>query len=166
MSATTAQPLAATPNVSQTVATTPSTIIAPLREWVTAILALLLVLGSITVIIIALTHVDNDTQFKNAKDVLLLVNPLLGLVIGFYFTKSAVEGRAEHAEASATQALDTAKNAEVARTNAENTAVAQKEVLRDAASFITDFTQGRAEAQAAGSDRAKQVLDRIQQALR
>ncbi len=117
MSEIAAQPLTATGTQKSDQGVHASPPIAPaLREWVTAILSVLIVIGSMYVIHHdVLGNISNDNKFKNAKDILLLVNPLLGLVIGFYFTKNAVEGRAEHAETSAKQALDTAKSAEALR---------------------------------------------------
>jgi calcineurin-like phosphoesterase family protein len=146
----------------------PSTTAGSLREWVTAILAVLIVVGAMFAIGAVLKNIDDDTKFKNAKDILLLVNPLLGLVIGFYFTKNAVEGRAEHAEASAKQALDTAKSAETARTAAKEDSEQKGAVLREVANFLREGGSGPvaiARAATTAADRVNVLLDRIQRVL-
>src|SRR5216110_1104429 len=74
-----------------------------LREAVAATIALLIVLGTTVMLYIVFTrYVAGDDQaadkhFERAKDLLLFVNPLLGVVIGYYFNKVSTEARAEKA---------------------------------------------------------------------
>jgi len=57
------------------------------REYVAAMIAVIVMLGTIVMMIIALRYVNSSDQFSRAKDMLLLINPLLGVVIGYYFNK-------------------------------------------------------------------------------
>ena len=70
------------------------------REYVTAALAGIVVLGTMVMVAFAFASVNVPDTFNRAKDLLLFLNPLVGLVIGYYFSKVSSEGRAESAEAT------------------------------------------------------------------
>ena len=53
--------------------------------------------GLMMIVTYALLIFATDPIYSRAKDLLLFINPLIGIVIGYYFSK----GRAEKAEASA-----------------------------------------------------------------
>ncbi len=107
-----------------------------LREWVAALVAILVLLGTFYLVYLAVTMLGDDKRFAQVKDLLLFVNPLLGVVIGYYFNRTTSEARAENAEATAKrasataqQALDGQKTAQAEATEAKKTL----NVLTDAA---------------------------------
>lgn len=89
------------------------------REYVTATLAGIICLGTVVLVGIAFTSVGDPDTFNRAKDLLLFLNPIVGVVIGYYFTKVSTEGRAESAEANAQAASANAQRALNARATAE-----------------------------------------------
>lgn len=60
-----------------------------------------------------------DPSFQRIKDLLLFINPLVGVVIGYYFNRVSTEARAEGAERTAQLATATAQEAQSARKEAE-----------------------------------------------
>ncbi len=81
-------------------------------EFFTAVLALVIIVGSFILIGVAFNYIDApDDQFARAKDILLFVNPILGIVIGYYFNKVTSDARAETAEKAAQTAVSTARQA-------------------------------------------------------
>jgi apolipoprotein N-acyltransferase len=60
---------------------------------------------------LAFFYTSNNEAFTRAKDLLLFINPVVGVVIGFYFNKTSTEARAESAEKTARVASDTAQQA-------------------------------------------------------
>lgn len=83
------------------------------REYVTGIIALIVIIGTTALIVLAAveTNATSADQFSRVKDLLLFVNPLLGVVIGYYFTKTSTEARAESAEVTANTATANAQQA-------------------------------------------------------
>ena len=59
------------------------------REYVTASIALIIIAGTIIMIIIAMLTTGNADQTQIMKDLLLLVLPLTGTVLGYYLPKPA-----------------------------------------------------------------------------
>lgn len=98
-----------------------------LREYVSAALAGVVVLGTVAMMIMAFNYLSEPDEFDRVKGLLLFVNPLLGVVIGYYFNKATSEPRAETAEAAAKTAAASAQQATEARDKAE----AEAEVARD-----------------------------------
>lgn len=109
------------------------------REYVAAGIALLVVLGTFGMLVAAFWHIDSNESFARVKDLLLIVNPFLGVVIGYYFNKVSTEARAESAENTARTATASAQQAVTRAEVAENTAQAaqtdaqQAAIARDAA---------------------------------
>jgi hypothetical protein len=89
------------------------------REYVTAGLAGVICVGTMVMVAFAFANLNSLETFNRAKDLLLFLNPLVGLVIGYYFSKVSSEGRAESAEASAFAATANAQQAVEARSKAE-----------------------------------------------
>jgi phosphate/sulfate permease len=83
-----------------------------LREWISASIAVVVVLGSIIMIALTYSHIGDEQTFARAKDLLLFINPILGVVIGYYFNKATSEGRAEQAEQTAQTAQTQARRAD------------------------------------------------------
>src|SRR5262245_37539536 len=92
------------------------------REYVAAGIALLVVLGTFGMLIAAFWYIDSNESFARVKDLLLIVNPFLGVVIGYYFNKVSTEARAESAENTARTATASAQQAVTRAEVAENTA--------------------------------------------
>jgi hypothetical protein len=59
------------------------------------------------------------SDFGPVKELLAIVNPVVGLIIGYYFSRATTEARAETAEAAAETANDTANKAQHAASTAE-----------------------------------------------
>lgn len=93
-----------------------------LREIVTATIALVVILGSVVMVIQAFNHLGTPEEFARVKDLLLFINPLLGVVIGYYFNRVTSEARAETAETTAKSAMVNAQQAAEARDQAETEA--------------------------------------------
>jgi len=101
------------------------------REYVAAAISLSVIIGTIALMIIALSYVNSpdlapSEKFTRVKDLLLFINPLLGVVIGYYFNKVTSEARAETAETAAQSAMVTAQQADEARKLAESEAQTAK----------------------------------------
>jgi hypothetical protein len=92
------------------------------RERVTAVIAGTIVAGTIFLITAAAWLASSNEAYARVKDLLLFVNPLVGYVIGYYFTKTTTEARAESAEATAKAATLSAQQAVQAQSQAESRA--------------------------------------------
>ena len=125
------------------------------REIIAAAIAVVIVVGTVVMLIMAIYATGNDAQFGRIKDLLLILNPLLGVVLGYYFNKVSTEARAENAESTAQNAVATAQEAGKARESAEKEKeqakadteqvkvsldVAQKEV-KEVKTVLGDMTQ-------------------------
>lgn len=73
-----------------------------IREWTSVWLALPIVFVFLVGLGVAFTHEIGD--FTHVKDLLSFLSPLVGIVIGYYFSKVTTEARAESAEKSAKDA--------------------------------------------------------------
>jgi len=92
------------------------------RERVAAFIALLVILAALAMMVLAFRYIGDDDRFARAKDLLLIINPVLGVVIGYYFNKVSTEARAEGAESAARSALADARRAAESRDRAEDRA--------------------------------------------
>jgi len=81
------------------------------RERSAAIVALAIVVGSFIMIGLAMSLVSKPNEFDLAKDLLLFINPILGVAIGYFFNKVTSDARAETAEKAASNASQTAEQA-------------------------------------------------------
>ena len=97
-----------------------------LREYASAAIAGVIVLGTVAMMLLAFNYLSSPDEFDRIKDLLLFMNPLLGVVIGYYFNKATSEPRAESAEAAAKTAEASAQQATEARDNAEAEAEAAR----------------------------------------
>jgi|GEM_PF-1569544 len=115
-----ATPVAATPAAAAD-PTTAETVLHWLKESVAALIGLALVGCLLYMIRAAFGHLntgENDLSFDRIKDLLLFINPLVGVVIGYYFNRVSTEARAENAERTARGAAATALQAEAERSDA------------------------------------------------
>ncbi len=104
----------------------PDPFVRRLREFVSASIALVVILGSVVMLTQAFNYLNSPEVFDRVKDLLLFINPLLGVVVGYYFNRATSEPRAEKAETAATAAMETAQQASEARNHAEAEAEAAK----------------------------------------
>ncbi|NJN44825.1 MAG: hypothetical protein HC806_08990 [Anaerolineae bacterium] len=77
----------------------------------------------------------NEDAFGRAKDLLLFINPIVGIIIGYYFNKTTSDARAEKAEANVQAAAESAQIAVKERDKAvekAQTAEAEIKVMRGA----------------------------------
>lgn len=108
-----------------------------LREVVGATIALLVVLATTGMLYVVFARYvgsadpNADKHFERAKDLLLFINPLLGVVIGYYFNKVSTEARAEKAEATVATANTNAQQAITDRNEAKAEAKEVKSVLNE-----------------------------------
>ncbi len=79
-----------------------------LREYVAGGLALVIILGMVGICLIAIQNLTNNEQFQRAKDLLLIVTPFVGVVIGYYFNKVTADSRAAALQRAADAATQTA----------------------------------------------------------
>jgi hypothetical protein len=68
------------------------------RELVTSILGALVVLVTLIIAIVTIFSVGNASTFAAAKDVLLFMNGLVGVVLGYYFGRVPGDARADKSD--------------------------------------------------------------------
>ncbi len=112
-----------------------------LREYVAAAIALIVMLGAVVMLILAYSGVNSPDTFARIKDLLLFINPLLGVVIGYYFNRVSTEARAESAESTARTANVTAQQAEAARNQAQEAAKATTLEARETKAALSQLVQ-------------------------
>jgi len=112
--------------MSETDSPDPEFVLRLFRERVAAIIALAIVVGSFVMIGLALSFVSDAEQFSRAKDLLLFVNPILGVALGYFFNKFTSDARAETAELAAQSASASADQAFQSR----DQALGEKETVR------------------------------------
>jgi uncharacterized membrane protein len=100
-----------------------------LKEWVTAVLALIVVIGAFILTAYAAQKALGD--FAKIKDLLLFINPILGVVIGYYFSKTATENVVNRAEAAADRANAQATTAVADKARAETTTNQMRSAVTD-----------------------------------
>jgi hypothetical protein len=109
-----------------------------MREIATTAIATVVIVGFVTLVAVTALQASGK-EYANLKDLLIFVNPLVGVVVGFYFTKATLEPRAEQAETAArvatneaTTARQVASEAQDARGTAEVDAEHARYQARDA----------------------------------
>ena len=112
-----------------------------LREYVAAAIALIIILGAVVMLILAYNGVSSPDTFARIKDLLLFINPLLGVVIGYYFNRVSTEARAESAESTARTATVTAQQAEAARNQAQEAAKATTLEAQETKAALSQMVQ-------------------------
>ncbi len=140
------------------------------REQVAAGIALLVIVAGLGMMLWSFRYLDDKEKFGRAKDLLLIINPVLGLVIGYYFNKVSTEARAENAEKTARTASADARQASESRDKAQELADAARtgaqemgvhlEEVSEAAEKVLAQTPARAPGTlAAGEAAAKTAGD-------
>lgn len=71
------------------------------KERVTAIIAIIVVAGTVLLAFSASLYLSDKEAFERAKDLLLFVNPIVGYVIGYYFNKTVTDKTVDLADQKA-----------------------------------------------------------------
>jgi len=112
------------------------------REWIAAIISLMIITGAFIMIGVSFTYISSPgDEFARVKDLLLFINPLLGVVIGYYFNKVTSDTRAETAETAAKTAVITADQAVQARDAAQAVAETAQADATQAKSSLEELSQ-------------------------
>jgi hypothetical protein len=111
-----------------------------LREFVAAGIAITIIVGAVVMLLQAFRYIDSE-EFDRVKDLLLFINPLLGVVVGYYFSRVTTEARAEKAETAAGTAMDTAQEATEGRNQAEAEAEAAKSEAEEVTLALKDVSE-------------------------
>lgn len=112
-----------------------------LREFVSAGIAIAIIIGTVVMLIQAFNFLTSPEEFDRVKDLLLFINPLLGVVIGYYFNKTTSEARAETAETSAQNAMANAQEAAEARNKAETVADTARQEAKEVKTALKEVGQ-------------------------
>lgn len=137
-----------------------------IKEIVAAVIAFVIIGCLLFLLWKSFQYVGGDERasaaFQQVKDLLLFINALVGVVIGYYFTKVSTESRAEGAESTARDATATVRQAVAARDEAEaetrkiKTALA--DILPAAEQMLAQIPEpSSSEAESAGMD--EQVIE-------
>ena len=119
----------------------PDAALSRFREGVAALIAVVVVGASLTLIFLGFGHIGEKEQFDRAKDLLLIVNPVLGVVIGYYFNKVSTEARAENAENTARHATADLRKAAEERQQAQAVAAAAKTDAEETRGTLDDLSR-------------------------
>jgi hypothetical protein len=115
-----------------------TTRLAMIREIFAGILAAV-VMGLFLLLILRALDRAAGTEFTSIKELLAVVNPTVGLVIGYYFSRVTSEARAERAEASAVAAGRSALESAQARAHAEASLDGTRHKAEEARSALADL---------------------------
>ncbi len=110
-----------------------------LRNLMPALLATLIVVGTIGLMLAGIAYLSNKDEFDRIKELLLFINPLLGVAVGYYFNKSSTEGRAESAEATARTANLVAQQAQQSQSAAQTDAAKATELAQAATQSLNEM---------------------------
>lgn len=112
-----------------------------IREYVAAALALIILATTGILILSSLKYIDNSESFSRVNELLETLIPLLTFVLGYYFSKTSTEPRAEKAEETARAAAVDAVQAIEARARADSDAKMAKDETRDVKSTLAELGQ-------------------------
>ena len=103
------------------------------REYFSSILAFVVVGAFLLMVGFTLPVAFNGTDeaLTRAKDLLTLVSPFAGMVIGYYFNKATSDARAENAETTAKSATESAQKATLDREKAVEQAQKSEMEIKD-----------------------------------
>lgn len=142
------------------------TLLRRIKEMVAALIAFAIIFSLLFLLWKSFHYLGGDERasaaFQQIKDLLLFVNPLAGVVIGYYFTKVSTENRAESAEAMSQAASGVARQAIAARDEAEAEIKDVRTALADivpAAEQLLAQIPEPSSSEAAGTDMDEQVVE-------
>ncbi|MDX1614546.1 MAG: hypothetical protein R3300_09565 [Candidatus Promineifilaceae bacterium] len=116
------------------------------REYITALFAGLLILATLVLIFMAASNAGSDQAFGRIKDLLLFINPLVGVAVGYYFSKATTQSAVEGAEATARDATVHAQALHEARQEAEAEATRAAQAAVRARSALQELVTATEEA--------------------
>ena len=90
-----------------------------IREVVAGVLSLIVISAFVVLLTRALERTAKPEEFGPVKDLLGMITPIAGLVIGYYFSRVTSEARAERAEAAVVVHSRSASDAIAAQHEAE-----------------------------------------------
>ena len=105
-----------------------------IREMVAGVLSLIVISAFVVLLTRALDRTAKPDEFGPVKDLLGMINPIAGLVIGYYFSRVTSEARAERAEAAVVVHSRSASEAIAAQQQAESQARTASGALAELAS--------------------------------
>jgi len=110
------------------------------REYFSSILAFVVVGAFLLMVGFTLPVAFNGTDeaLTRAKDLLTLISPFAGMVIGYYFNKASSDARAENAESAAKTATETAQKAQLEREDAVKQAKSAEGEIKDMRSALLE----------------------------
>jgi len=130
---------------SSPVAPPPETKAQAFREQVTANLAYAIVILFAGLLIGAFFNLKEETAFANVKDLLAMITPIVGVVLGFYFNKASTERRAESAEEGARTARAAASQASEERAQAQTEATQATQSLNEVSTAADELLANNSE---------------------
>ena len=122
------------------------------REQVTANLAYAIVGLFAALLIGAFFNLKEEVPFANVKDLLSMITPIVGVVLGFYFNKASTERRAESAEEGARAATEAARQASEERAQAQVEATQATQSLNDVSTAADELLANNGEPIPASAD--------------
>ncbi len=84
---------------------TPELIIQGIKELVTALLGLIILVFTLTIAVRTFGYINDANAIKEAKDILMLLLGLAGVVVGYYFGRIPADARAADAQEKAEDAI-------------------------------------------------------------
>lgn len=116
-----------------------------LREYFAGGIAILIILSMLLIGLVAVFNLGAPVQFQAAKDLLLIITPFVGVVIGYYFNKVTTDSRAvalqRAADAASATAMSATAESERAQQQAQQ-ATAQANQIRGALTDIVSASEG------------------------
>ena len=140
-----------------------------MRELTTTALAGIVMVGFVTLIVMAVGGVDDpDPAFERFKELIAIGNGIVGVIIGYYFTRTTTESVVEKAEETARSASDAATAAKHGQARMERQVDEAEQRGQELAAAAKDFLDAVPEVQAdEASLRTPQVARaRLETALR
>jgi hypothetical protein len=125
-----------------------------IREVVAGVLSLIVISAFVVLLTRALDRTAKPDEFGPVKDLLGMINPIAGLVIGYYFSRVTSEARAERAEAAVVVHSRTASDAIAAQHDAESQARTVSSALAELASAADAIKPAPALESVRGDDTA------------
>lgn len=107
-----------------------------IREIYAGLIAVLVLGLFLAMIVRALGNVTDAATFGQVKDLLAIVNPIVGLIIGYYFSRVTSEARAEKAETAAAVSAKTATAAMEGKSQADREVAAARDAVAKSAKAL------------------------------
>jgi hypothetical protein len=140
-----------------------------MRELTTTALAGIVMVGFVTLLVMAVRGVDDpDPAFERLKELIAIGNGIVGVIIGYYFTRTTTESVVEKAEETARSASDAATAAKDGQARMERQVDEAEQAGQELAAAAKDFLDAVPEVRSdEGSLRTPQVARaRLETALR